>query len=248
MKDELNRGVPIPLYYQLKEMIREQVEKGILKPGDSLPSERELSEKYGISRPTVRQAIKELVYEGLLEREKGRGTFVSQPKIDYSFIQHFTTFYDDMLKKGYTLKTKVLKKEVKEANRKISRLLQIEEGDKIIFIERLRSIRGEPIVDVQNHIPYHLCPGLVEDDLTDRSLYKLLAEKYGLRSQWADITLETIVAGEQESALLGIEKGSPMLLMENLTYDQNNRIMDFFRSRFRGDKGKVRVRVYRDEG
>ncbi len=99
LEQKLNRKIPVPLYYQLKEIIKEEIEEGKLKPGDPIPSERELSEKYGISRPTVRQALKELVYEGWLTREKGRGTFISKPKIDYGFIQHFTTFYDDMVKK-----------------------------------------------------------------------------------------------------------------------------------------------------
>ncbi|MEI6157324.1 MAG: GntR family transcriptional regulator, partial [Atribacterota bacterium] len=76
----LDRKTPIPLYYQLIEMIRKQVETSVLSPGVTIPSERELSEKYHISRPTVRQAIQELVHEGLLYRERGKGTFVSKPK------------------------------------------------------------------------------------------------------------------------------------------------------------------------
>ncbi len=241
----LNRRVPIPLYYQLKEILKEQIEEGILAPGNLLPSERELSEKYGISRPTVRQALKELVYEGLLTREKGKGTFVAKPKLEYGFIQHFVTFYEDMAQRGYTLRTRVLRKEVQEAPKRVAKALQLKEGEKIIFLERLRFVEDEPVVWVQNHIPHHLCPGLLEEDLTDRSLYGLLSEKYHLKPQWAEVSLEPVVATDLDSSLLGIDPGAPVLLLENITYDTENRPIDLFISRFRGDKGRVRVRVLR---
>lgn len=241
----LNRKVPIPLYYQLKEIIREQIEEGILAPGDLLPSERELSEKYGISRPTVRQALKELVYEGLLTREKGRGTFVAKPKLEYGFIQHFVTFYEDMAQRGYTLKTRVLRRELQDPPKRIAKALQLKEGEKIIFIERLRFVEDEPVVWVQNHIPHHLCPGLLEEDLTDRSLYRLLTERYNLKPQWAEVSLEPVLATDRDAELLGLEPKAPVLLMENITYDVSNRPIDLFISRFRGDKGRVRVRVLR---
>jgi len=246
LEQKLNRKIPVPLYYQLKEIIKEEIEEGKLKPGDPIPSERELSEKYGISRPTVRQALKELVYEGWLTREKGRGTFISKPKIDYGFIQHFTTFYDDMVEKGYSLRTVILNKEIRKAGKEIARFLQIGEDEEIIFIDRLRFIEDEPIVRVNNHIPLALCPALVEEDLTDQSLYRIMAEKYGLKPHRAEISLEPIVANEVDSELLDIEKGAPMLLMENVTFTEEGQIIDFFRSRFRGDKGKVRVNVYKE--
>jgi len=104
MLDEvLDKSTPIPLYFQLKEIIKDKIDSGKLKPGDILPSERELSQVYQISRPTIRQALKELVNEGLLYREKGKGTYVSKPKINYGFIQKLTTFYDDIKEKGDTL-------------------------------------------------------------------------------------------------------------------------------------------------
>ena len=246
MEQKLNRKIPVPLYYQLKEIIKEGIEEGKLNPGDSIISERELSEKYGISRPTVRQALKELVYEGWLMREKGRGTFVSKPKIDYGFIQHFTTFYDDMVEKGYSLHTIILNREIRKAGKEIARFLRIGEDEEIIFIDRLRFIEDEPIVRVNNHIPLALCPGLMDEDLVDQSLYRIMAEKYGLKPYRAEISLEPIVANEVDSELLGIEKGAPMFLMENVTFTEEGQTIDFFRSRFRGDKGKVRVNVYKE--
>jgi len=240
----LNRKTPIPLYYQLIEMIRKDIETGVLKPGDIIPSERELSEKYQISRPTVRQAIKELAYEGLLNREKGKGTFVSRPKFNYGFIQQFSTFYDDMAEKGYQVHTKVLNIEVRNDLPNIGKILNIAENDPIICIERMRYVEGEPIVKVSNFIPFSLCPDLVHEDLTDKSLYRTLFEKYHLRAFRAEITLEATVADNLDSKVLEIPEGAPVIFMKNITFTPENTIMDYFQSRFRGDKGKIKVEVF----
>ncbi|HAX98517.1 MAG TPA: hypothetical protein DCY12_06440 [Candidatus Atribacteria bacterium] len=240
----LNRKTPIPLYYQLIEMIRKDIETGILKPGDIIPSERELSEKYQISRPTVRQAIKELAYEGLLNREKGKGTFVSRPKFNYGFIQQFSTFYDDMAEKGYQVHTKILNIEVRNDLPNIGKILTIAENDPIICIERMRYVEGEPIVKVSNFIPFSLCPDLVHEDLTNKSLYRTLFERYHLRAYRAEITLEATVADDLDSKVLEIPEGAPVIFMKNLTFTPENSIMDYFQSRFRGDKGKIKVEVF----
>ena len=244
---EIHKDIPIPVYYQLKEIIREKIEIGELKIGERITSENKLSEIFQISRMTVRQAIKELVGEGLLYSDKGRGTFVCKPKINYGFIQKLTTFYDDMVGKGYTMRTKVLKQEIKPASKAIAKKLNIEENEKIIYIFRVRYIENGPIVHVANHIPYKLCPDLINEDLTDKSLYQTLAEKYGLVAYKARVTLEAIVASEYDSELLNIKEGAPIHLMKNITYTntKENIVMDYFESHFRGDKGKVQVELYK---
>ncbi|MTI58617.1 MAG: GntR family transcriptional regulator [Firmicutes bacterium] len=245
MKDIiLDKSIPIPLYYQLKEIIKEKIESGELKPGDILPSERELANIYQISRPTVRQALKELVNVGLLYREKGKGTFVSKPKINYGFIQKLTTFYDDMKEKGYVTKTKVVNIEVINARLSVTKKLNLSEKEQIIYISRIRSINGEIVVTVENYIPYKLCPELIHEDLTDKSLYRLLSNKFGLDAHKAKVTLEPSVATEHDSEVLNIEIGAPIHLMKNLTYNSDGIIIDYFESRFRGDKGKVTVELY----
>jgi GntR family transcriptional regulator len=241
----LNKNTPIPLYFQLKECIKEKIETGELKPGDLLPSERELSQVHQISRPTVRQALRELVNEGLLYREKGKGTYVAEPKISYGFIQTLTTFYDDMKEKGYIPRTRVVNLEVINVRKTIANKLEIEENEEVIYINRIRSINGEPVVTVENYIPYRLCPGLIKEDLTDKSLYHLLSEKYNLVAHRAKVTLEPLVATEYDAEILHIEEGAPIHFMQNITYDKDNLIIDYFESRFRGDKGKVTVELYK---
>jgi len=231
MPEILDKNTPIPLYYQLKEIFREKIDTGELKPGDLVPSERELSEKYTISRPTIRQALKELVNEGLLRREKGRGTFVSEPKINYGFIQTLTTFYD--------------KQEIKPISKAMAIKLNIDEDESIIYLARVRYIENEPVVSVVNHIPYKLCPGLIKEELENKSLYQLLTEKYGLKPFKVKISLEPVLASEYDAELLNIEEGDPVHLMKNITYTENNVIMDYFESHFRGDKGKIMVELYK---
>jgi GntR family transcriptional regulator len=244
--DTLDKNSPIPLYFQLEEILKERIETGELQTGDLLSSEKELSEKYKISRPTIRQALRGLVSEGLLYREKGKGTFIAKPKIDYGFIQRLTTFYDDMVEKGFTPKTRVIKQEVRTVRGAIAKKLNIQKGEKIIFLNRIRFIEDEPIVNVMNFIPYKLCPDLINEDLENRSLYQILTDKYRLKPYKAEITLEPIVAEEYDSQILKIKIGAPMHLMQNITYTKDNITMDYFESRFRGDKGKVRVVLYNE--
>ena len=242
---QINKNIPIPVYYQLKEIIREKIEIGELKIGEKITSENKLSEIYQISRMTVRQAIKELVGEGLLYSDKGRGTFVCKPKINYGFIQKLTTFYDDMREKGYTMRTKILKQEIKTASKAIAKKLNIKKNEKIIYILRVRYIENEPIVHVTNHIPYKLCPDLINEDLTDKSLYQTLAEKYGLVAYKAKVTLEAIIASKYDSEFLNIKEGVSIHLIKNITCTRENIVMDYFESHFRGDKGKIQVELYK---
>ncbi len=246
MLDEvLDKSTPIPLYFQLKEIIKDKIDSGKLKPGDILPSERELSQVYQISRPTIRQALKELVNEGLLYREKGKGTYVSKPKINYGFIQKLTTFYDDIKEKGYQQKTRVLEMDVVNARKSIAKKLQLAKNAKLIYISRVRYVADEPVVTVENFIPYELCPNLINEDLNDKSLYQLLTEKYNLVAYRAQVILEPLLASEYDSKLLKIEEGAPIHLMQNVTYDRENVIIDYYESRFRGDKGQIKVELYK---
>ncbi|MFW6026859.1 MAG: GntR family transcriptional regulator [Candidatus Woesearchaeota archaeon] len=244
---KLDKDTPIPLYFQLKELIKDQINNDQLSAGDLLPSERELAEHFNVSRPTIRQALKELAHEGLLSRQKGKGTFVAESKINYGFIQRLTTFYDDMEEKGYKLKTKVIEQKVQKPQKFIANKLNISEEEKIVFLKRIRYINKEPIVSVLNFLPYRLCPGLENEKLENKSLYKTVGEKYELVFHEADITLEPVVADQNDVNNLGVEIGAPIHLMKNITYDKNEIIFDYFISRFRGDKGKINVRLVNND-
>src|SRR5574341_167675 len=210
----ISKDSPIPRYFQLKELLRQEVESGRWQPGQQIPSEMELCEAFGISRTVVRQALRELEYDGLLYREQGKGTFVAEPKISESLVQDLTGFYEDMVARGLTPVTQVLRQEVRPADEKVAHYLQIQPGDEIVLIERVRSVGGEPFVLVVTHLPYYICPELVNEDLTTQSLYALLEGKYGLQLSHGRRTIEAVAANPYEVQHLGVQEGAPLILLD----------------------------------
>src|SRR3989442_8606422 len=183
------RNSPLPRYYQLKEIMRERVKSNEWKPGDLIPSERELSEKYGISRMTARQALTDLVNEGLFYREQGKGTFVSQRKITQQLI-HLTGFTEDIRARGQRPGTKVLSSEMRPADEATAEKLRISPGTLIFRLQRLRLADGEPLAIELSQISFKGCERLLEEDLEQNSLYRVLETKYGIPLMEADQELE----------------------------------------------------------
>ena len=241
----LSKDSPVPLYFQLKELLRQQVESGRWQPGQQIPSEPELCEAFGISRTVVRQALRELEYQGLLYREQGKGTFVAQPKISESLMQNLSGFYEDMVAKGHTPVTQVLRQEIQPADKKTADYLQIEPGNQVIVIERLRSVGGEPIVLVTTYLPYDVCPNLIDEDLSAQSLYALLERKYGFELSYGRRTIEAVAANQYEAQLLGVEEGAPLVLLDSVSYLKDGRPIEYFHAVHRGDRSRFAVEVVR---
>jgi GntR family transcriptional regulator len=205
----------------------------------------ELCEAFGISRTVVRQALRELEYDGLLYREQGKGTFVAEPKISESLVQDLTGFYEDMVARGLTPVTQVLRQEVQPADEKVAHYLQIQPGDEIVLIERVRSVGGEPFVLVVTHLPYHICPDLVNEDLTTQSLYALLEGKYGLQLSHGRRTIEAVAANQYEVRHLGVQEGAPLILLHSVSYLKDGRPIEYFHAVHRGDRSRFEVEVVR---
>ncbi|WP_413303561.1 GntR family transcriptional regulator [Bacillus sp. 1P10SD] len=234
LSNAINKESPLPLYYQLKELIKKEIEKGNLKPEEMIPSERDLGEKFEISRPTVRQAINELVNEGVLSRKKGLGTFVAKPKISQEFLENLTSFQNEMKSKGLPYSTKVI--ELKE----VSTTPELEsvfgtDYSTFIFMKRLRYIKDNPVVVVSTYIPKALAPGLINEDLTNVSLYETLQTKYNLKIQRAKRVMEAMVASEEDSKWLELEKVSAVMFIKTTGFLDDNRVFEFSLARYRGD-------------
>jgi GntR family transcriptional regulator len=144
----LNKNIPIPLYYQLKTILLEYIREHHSDVEEPIPTEVEISEYFGISRPTVRQAINELVVEGYLYRVKAKGTFIAKPKISQDFLLTLDSFNNEMRKKGLVPSTKILQREVIKCDEKVANVLKLEPGSDVIKLTRLRSANNEPIVFV----------------------------------------------------------------------------------------------------
>jgi GntR family transcriptional regulator len=243
--EAVQKDSPLPLYFQLKELLRQEIESGRWQPGQRIPSEAELCQAFDISRSVTRQALRELQYQGLLYRERGKGTFVAQPKISERLMQDLSGFYEDMVAKGLTPVTKVLRQEVQPADRKIASYLQIGPGDKVIAIERLRSVGSEPNHLVTTYLPYNICPDLIDEDLSTQSLYALLEEKYGFELSHGRRTIEAVAANQYEAQLLGIAEGAPLALLDSVSYLNDGRPIEYFHGVHRGDRSRFDVEVVR---
>jgi GntR family transcriptional regulator len=241
----IDKSSPVPYYHQLKVFLLNEIESGRLIPQQKIPSETELCERFDISRTVVRQAIKELQNEGYLTTEKGKGTFVSRPKIVGGLVQSLTGFYEDMARRGFTVSTDILVQEVQNAVQRAAEPLGIETGTPVIVISRVRRLNGEPSVYVTTYIPQKICPALVDEDLQNQSLYALLEGKYGLEIHKGHRYIGVSLANEYEAGLLNIEVGSPLIELDSTSYLKDGRPLEYFHALHRGDRTKFEVELVR---
>lgn len=241
----VDRDSPIPYYVQVRDTLQEYIQNGHWQPGDQLPGEPELCRMFNVSRTVIRQALKDLEIKGLLYREKGKGTFVAEPKISESLIQKLTGFYQDMVDQGYMPVTQVLKQASVPATRKIAHYLQIEPNTPIVEIERLRSVQQTPIQLVTTYIPYALCPALLEEDLTNQSLYTFLEEQCQIMIVRGHRSIEAVAANEYEAELLNVNQGSPLIMLDSVSYLQDGTPVEYYHALHRGDRTRFEVELVR---
>jgi GntR family transcriptional regulator len=240
------RNSPLPRYYQLKEIMRERVLSDEWKPGDLIPSERELSEKYGISRMTARQAITDLVNEGLFYREQGKGTFVSQRKITQQLMR-LTGFTEDIKARGQKPGTKVLSALMFPADEITAEKLRIDPGTLVFRLQRLRLADDEPLAIELSQINFKGCERLLEEDLEQNSLYRLLETKFGIPLMEADQELEAGLAGNEDAQLLKISTSRPVLFTRRITYTERNQPIEYAKAVYCGNKYIFYTHLKRDQ-
>lgn len=232
---DLHKGLPIPLYYQIKTRLLEQIESGQLRPGDRVESERELTERFGVSRMTARQALVELETEGYLVRVQGKGTFVASPKFEQPLMA-LTSFTEDMRRRGLVAGAEVLSAAQVPAGRRVTIGLGLSEGSQVYRLERLRLAGGEPMALEVSHLDATYFPNLLEQDIAGRSLYEILREAYGIRLVRATQSLEAVPADSRQAEVLHVREGTPLMLMERISRDQHDRPLELVRSYYRGDR------------
>ncbi len=243
--ENIHKELPIPYHYQLRELLRDEITSGRWEVGERLPSERELCETFQLSRTTVREALDALVNEGLLRREKGRGTFVAEPKIMESWLSIPDSFTDAMEQMGYRVETKVLNLSVTTAPHKVRQELRLKSDEPVIVLDRLRSILNEPILVVTSYLPEKICPTLIQEDFTQNSLYQLLREKYNIKIASAKRYIEAVAANELEANLLHVKVGAPLMLIESTAYLEDGTPIEYFKARHRGDRTRFQVESFK---
>lgn len=232
----IDKNSEIPYYSQLKKYIINEIESSNWKPGKQVLPEIKICELLDISRTVVRQTFQELVNEGYLIKKKAKGTFVSEPKINENIIQSLMGFFEDMTARGFKVENNILLHKKISASEKIAKYLKIETGADIIVIKRVRKIDGEPVVLDKTHIPYRLCPKLLNENLYDKSLYSYIEGNYKLRIDKGVRYIESTLATEEEAKLLNVNKNSPLLYIESIGYLDNGTPLEYYIALHRGDR------------
>ncbi len=214
-----------------------------LGPGGRLPSERQLAERYGVARMTVRGAVESLITGGLLYRSHGQGTFVAQPRIVQS--EALTSFTEDMRRRGLKAGAVPLGREVVPASPLLSGPLQITVGAPVVRIERIRTADSEPIATEVAQLPLERFPGLDVFDLSDTSLYDALRREWGVEVHHADQRVQAVVLRSEEAELLRVEAGQAAFEFVRLTFDASGVPIEHVRSLYRSDRYQVRTHLHR---
>lgn len=240
METIIERVSFVPYYHQLKEILRRAIETEQIKPGENIPPERELGERYKISRITVRKAIEQLIYEGMLYREQGRGTFVSRSRIIHPM--KILSFTEDMQQRGFKPGTKILETKIISGDKEISQCLAINANEEIAMISRIRLANNEPIAIETSYLPHRLYPNILQEDLTG-SFIRLTEQKYHLRLAKATQVIDVSLPSEQEKKILKINEGVPVFLVKRASYLENNQTVEFLKAVYRGDRYKFTMHL-----
>ena len=225
----------IPPYVQIAEGLIAQIESGALCPGEQLPPERELSENFGVTRMTLRRALRILDEQGLIIRKHGIGTYIAEPKIDRKMEVVFR-FNSHMQQRGFKPRAKLINFEQIMAESSMSKDLMVPISTQIYSILRLRSINHEPVMLESYQIPVPRFPGLDHYDLENRSIYEILEYEYGVPIARARQSFEPVVAADFEARLLDISVGDALMMEKRLSYDVNDLPIEFGKDRYRGDR------------
>lgn len=234
---KLRREAPTPLYLQLKNALVADIGAGHYKPHARLMSERELGEKFKVSRMTVRQALTEMIREGILYTQVGKGTYVSESKIKQE-LQTLTGFSQDMAARGTVASGQMLEARVIPATLMLAAIFAVPMNTEIVLLSRLRLSDGIPLAIEEAHILHRVCPGILDYDFSKESLYNVLATRYNTILVRAEQTMEAGLATPEESELLKITSPSPVLRIERLSYNAQNTLVEYVKSAYRGDRYK----------
>jgi GntR family transcriptional regulator len=233
-----------PLYWQLAEQLRARIAAGEYAEGAQLPTEEALGQAFGVSRITVRGALDRLTAEGLLRRERGRGTFVAAPPVEQS-LSGLTDFAEDMTAAGLQPSSIVVEMVEEPATEAIATALALPVGTPITRLERLRLADGQPLAFDSTYLPLRYGRLLTRATLTTETIYQQLASGYGITALSGRYTLEATGAPEPIAALLGIPTGAPTLLLGRTSLTPDGAIIYYQRRYYRGDRVRYRLELGR---
>ncbi|MFC7404313.1 GntR family transcriptional regulator [Georgenia alba] len=235
--DAIDRRSAQPMYDQLRKSILATIEDESLQPGDPLPGELLMCELYRVSRTVVRQALGQLEHDGVITRVKGKGTFVARGKTPEALAHRLTGLYEEVAARGGHVHSEVLRFEPESASTEVAERLGCAPGDRVVVLDRLRHVDGEPWSWSTTWMPYAVGSLVLGLDLADRSLYGALEER-GIKVTSGVRGVEAAITDEREGRLLGIGPGKPALRLTSLTLDAADRPIEYFVALHRGDRSR----------
>lgn len=216
MEINTNPNSIVPLYAQIVESLKRDIENGVYNATERIPAEAELAKQYNVSRITVRRAVDDLVSQGLVEKKQGKGTFICRQKFakDMKNLQSFSEMCRHMNMKpgGQMLENKLVL-----ADDKIQKQLNLEPGSYVVYISRLRTADGEPVAIEKNYFPVKYS-FLLEKQFNDNSLFECLQEEAKVRVASSEKRIELCRATAEEAKLMKVKKGTPLLYIKSVTY------------------------------
>lgn len=237
---------PLPLYHQIKEILRKRVNRGDFQPDELIPTEKELELQYKVSRTTIRKALQDLVTSGILYRKQGVGTFVAIPKIRHN-SQDLMSFSEEMKARGFQPGAQLISFSREAPGDHVMKKLSLNQGENVYEIRRLRLADGNPVGIHTSYLSTQLIKDLSENMLLKYgSLYQLLEENYNTSITHADESLEAILVNDEEAAILQIDPNSPLLLVARVAYYQKNTPIEFVKMVYRPDLYKYFSRLSRE--
>ena len=231
----IDRHSRLPLYQQLYDILRDKIRRSEWEPGDVIPPEPRLMDRYDVSRTTVRQTLDMLVNENLIYREQGRGTFVAHPTVEQGLVR-IISFTDDMRRRGREPGTEVLSSKLIAAPQDIAGRLGVKPGEDLAYLKRLRLADGEPMSVEESHLLHRYCPGILDGDYASRSLRQALADRYDIHWSRATQTIRAVAASDELSSTLSIPRGEPLLHIERVSYSRQDTPVEFLRVYYRSDR------------
>lgn len=240
----LDRRSGIPLYHQIQQRLMNQIKSGTLKPGMPLPSIQQIAAQMGVSQMTVRQAVRALCELGVIYSRQGKGTFISGIKLERDFRQVYS-FTEETMGRGAAPSSKVLSFRIQAPSQEIKEALRLSESDRVFHLRRVRYGDSIPMGVECSCLPVRLCPGLMETFDPTTSLYRELAEQYGIQLMVTDEIVEVGKASADDARLLDIPRQSPVFLFTRVSYLESGIPVEFVKSVYPGVRYKVVNRLMR---
>lgn len=242
---KVDRDSPVPMYYQIYKGIVKLIKNGTYEVGGQIPTEMELCEELDVSRPTIRQALQELINEGYVLRKKAKGTFVCKPKVEGYFFKKLESYNEEMRALNLVPSTRVELQEVVHGDEEVFEHLKLVEGQDVLHLLRLRYADEEPMVYVHTYVPCHLFPSIetINFDSQEISLYELMEHQFDSPIAYVDRSIEAMNVSRELAEKLDIMEGQAVYTVTTIAYNNEDIPVEYSIAYYRGDRNKFSIRL-----